>query len=78
MALPTGALTYTAVFTETKDGWWLGWVEEVPGANAQERTLDEARQSLRDAVALLVEEHRTTIRDVTGEHPVIREPLALE
>ncbi len=34
-----------------EDGWWIGWSEDVPGANAQERTLDRARQSLREAIA---------------------------
>ena len=29
--------------------WWLGWVEEVPGANAQEKTKEELLISLRDA-----------------------------
>ena len=28
---------YTAIITKDED-WWLGWIEEIPGANAQERT----------------------------------------
>jgi len=33
-----------------KDGdWWLGWIEEVPGANAQERTKEELLVSLQEA-----------------------------
>ena len=33
------------------DAWWLGWIEEVPGVNCQERTHEELRQSLAEALA---------------------------
>jgi predicted RNase H-like HicB family nuclease len=40
------ANSYTAI--TKKDGdWWIGWVEEVPGVNCQERTEEELLQSLR-------------------------------
>ena len=45
---------WTAGF-EQVDGWWIGYVEELPGANAQERTLEEALASLREAVQLILE-----------------------
>lgn len=37
---------YTPVIKHV-DGWWIGWVEEVPGVNCQERTKDELLESLR-------------------------------
>lgn len=37
---------YTAVITQEGD-WWIGWIEEVPGVNCQERTHDELVESLR-------------------------------
>lgn len=37
---------YTAVIKK-EDDWWLGWIEEVPGVNCQERTLEELRETLR-------------------------------
>jgi predicted RNase H-like HicB family nuclease len=44
----------TAVFE--KDGeWWIGYVEELPGANTQGRTLKEARENLKEAVSMIVE-----------------------
>ena len=49
--------TFTAVFEQT-EGWWIGWVEELPGANVQERTLDEARQSLQEVIPLILESRR--------------------
>ena len=40
---------FTAVF-ERVDEWWIGYVEELPGANTQDRTLEEARASLKEAI----------------------------
>jgi predicted RNase H-like HicB family nuclease len=40
---------YTAVVKEA-DGWWIGWIEEVPGVNCQERTRDELLESLRETL----------------------------
>jgi predicted RNase H-like HicB family nuclease len=37
---------YTAVIKQD-GGWWLGWIEEVPGVNCQERSHDELLDSLR-------------------------------
>jgi predicted RNase H-like HicB family nuclease len=36
---------YTAVVKQ-EDDWWVGWIEEVPGVNCQERTYDELRETL--------------------------------
>ena len=50
-------MTFTAVFEQ--DGpWWIGYVEELPGANALGATLDEARDNLREAVELIVAANR--------------------
>jgi predicted RNase H-like HicB family nuclease len=38
--------TYTAV-TKQDGEWWIGWIEEVPGVNCQERTRKELLESLR-------------------------------
>jgi predicted RNase H-like HicB family nuclease len=37
---------YTAVVKQD-NGWWIGWIEEVPGVNCQEATRDELLESLR-------------------------------
>ncbi len=44
------AQTYTAVIKQDAD-WWIGWIEEVPGVNAQERTREGLIVSLRDVLA---------------------------
>ena len=36
---------YTAI-TKKGDNWWIGWIEEVPGVNCQERTHEELMKSL--------------------------------
>lgn len=38
--------TYTAVVKKDGD-WWIGWIEEVPGVNCQERTKDELMETLK-------------------------------
>ena len=37
---------YTAVI-KRDEGWWIGWIEEVPGVNCQERTREALIESLR-------------------------------
>ncbi len=49
--------TFTAVF-QKHDDWWIGWAEELPGTNVQERTLEEARESLREVIPLILEARR--------------------
>ena len=47
----------TAVFRRVPEGY-LAFVEELPGANTQGATLEEARRNLKDAVALVLEANR--------------------
>ena len=48
---------FTAVF-ERDDDWVIAYCPEIPGANGQGRTKDEARDSLRQAIALILEDRR--------------------
>ncbi len=52
---------YTAIITKDGD-WWLGWVEEIPGANAQERTKEELLISLKEAAKDIIELRRQETR----------------
>jgi predicted RNase H-like HicB family nuclease len=47
----------TAVFEQVPEGY-IGFVEELPGANTQGATLEEARANLREAVELVLEANR--------------------
>lgn len=48
---------YTAVY-EKHGRWYIAFVEELPGVNTQGKTLAEARENLRDALRLILEENR--------------------
>jgi predicted RNase H-like HicB family nuclease len=65
---------FTAVFERDGD-WWIGYVEELPGANTQGRTLEEARENLKEAVALVIEENRKLTRLEFIGKDAIREEL---
>lgn len=68
--------TFTAVFE--RDGeWWIGYVEELPGANTQGRTLDEVRANLKEAVELVLDANRELARRETEGRDVVREELVL-
>ncbi len=68
--------TFTAVFEQTPD-WWIGYVEELPGANTQGATLEEARENLREAVQLILEANRELARYENAGKLVIREELSV-
>ena len=54
---------FTAVYEEDGD-WWIAYVEELPGANTQGRTLDEARENLKEAVELVIQSNRELARQL--------------
>ena len=51
----------TAIIKQDGD-WWLGWVEEIPGANAQEKTKEELLVSLKEAARDILELRREEAR----------------
>jgi len=69
-------LQRTAVFRKVPEGY-VASVEELPGANTQGATLEEARTNLRDAVALTLEANRALAEEDLAGAEVIREPLRL-
>ncbi len=48
---------FTAVYERDGD-WHVGYCPEIPGANGQGRTLEDCRESLRAAIALILEDRR--------------------
>ncbi len=69
-------MEFTAVYKKVSDGY-VAYVEELPGANTQGDTLDEARENLKEAVELVLESNRALAREDAGSEEVIREPLRL-
>ena len=68
-------LSLNAVYLKVPEGY-IGFVEELPGANAQGETLEEARESLKEAVELIIEANRTLAGEAVRGQEVIREQLA--
>lgn len=56
---------FTAVI-EQDDEWIIAWCPEIPGANGQGKTRDEALASLRDAISLILEDRREMRVDEEG------------
>jgi predicted RNase H-like HicB family nuclease len=66
----------TAVFKKFPEGY-AAFVEELPGANTQGETLEEARRNLAEAALMVIEANRRLAEESLAGEEVIREPLAL-
>lgn len=64
----------TAVYHRVAEGY-IGFAEELPGANTQGATLEETRANLREAVELVIEANRALSEQDLAGAKVIREPL---
>lgn len=69
-------ITLTGVFRKVPEGY-IGYVEELPGANTQGDTLEEARENLKEAIALVLEANRELAEELLVGIDVIREPLLM-
>jgi predicted RNase H-like HicB family nuclease len=67
---------FTAIFKKVPEGY-IGFIPELPGANTQGGTLDEARANLREAALLVLETNRTLAEEELKGQEVIREPLRI-
>jgi len=71
-----GLMRLTAVFMKVPEGY-IAFVEELPGANTQGETLEEARANLNEAVAMVLDANRTLSAQSLEGADVIRETLIL-
>ena len=69
-------MSLTAVFVKVPEGY-IGFVEELPGANTQGASLDEARANLTEAVTMVLEANRDLYAQSLEGAEVIRETLIL-
>lgn len=68
---------FTVVYQPVEEGWFMATVPELPGAVTQGRTLEEARDMIKEAVELLIESYRENARkDAPGE--AVWETLTVE
>lgn len=67
---------FTAII-ERADDWFIAYCPEIPGANGQGRTSDEARENLAEAIALILEDRREdALRGVPDS--AVRETVVVE
>ena len=69
-------VTFTAVYMKVREGY-VAFVEELPGANTQGETLEEARASLEEAVTMVLDANREPSEQSLERAQVIRETLIL-
>ena len=69
-------MKFTAVFKKVSQGY-VGFVEELPGANTQGATLEETRSNLQEAVELVLAANRELAEESLKGEDVIREPLLI-
>ena len=69
-------LRLTKVFQRVPNGF-IGFVEELPGANAQGETLDEAKSNLDEAIVLVLDANRALAEELIAGQEVIREAVSL-
>ena len=56
---------FTAVVKQSGP-WWIGWIEEIPGVNCQERTREELLESLRVTLREALELNRREAIEAAG------------
>jgi len=69
-------ITLTTVFERVPEGY-IGYVPELPGANTQGKTLEEAKANLNEAISLVLEANRELTEASLGSREVIRQSLVL-
>ena len=68
-------MQFNAVFKKVPEGY-IGFVEELPGANTQGKTLEETRSNLHEAIQLTLKANRQLAEEYIAElEEVIREPI---
>jgi predicted RNase H-like HicB family nuclease len=68
------SITLTAVYRKVPEGY-IGFVEELSGANTQGATIEEARENLKEAVELVIEANRALARECDEGEEILRERI---
>ena len=66
----------TAVFEKVPEGY-IAFVEELPGANTQGATMEEARANLQEAVEMVLDANRILAEEALNGRSVVREPFVI-
>jgi predicted RNase H-like HicB family nuclease len=68
------SITLTAVYRRVPEGY-IGFVEELAGANSQGATIEETRENLKEAVELVIEANRAMSRELEEGEEILREKI---
>ncbi len=69
--------TFTGIFERVGD-WFIAYVEELPGANSQGKTIEEARENLKEAIELVLQSNRELVEKELSGKDVIREEITVK
>ena len=70
-------MEFNAVF-EKRGRWYIAYVEELPGVNTQGRSLNAARENLKEALKMVIEANRELASQTHPSGEVMRELISLE
>lgn len=71
-------MTFTAIIEKSDDGWYVGQLEEMPAAISQGRTIEEVKKNLLDALKLLMEANKESMKRAHRGKSVVRRRLRIE
>jgi predicted RNase H-like HicB family nuclease len=69
-------MSFTAVFQKVPEGF-IGFIEELPGANTQGDTIEQVRENLHEAASLIIETNRLLAEEDIVGRDVIRESFEI-
>lgn len=67
-------MQFTAVYMQVPEGY-IAFLEELPGANTQGATLEEAKENLKEATAMVLEANRELAEKSLAGKTVTKEPF---
>jgi predicted RNase H-like HicB family nuclease len=67
--------TYTAIIKKGEQGYYFGWIEQVPEAMSQGTTMNELLENLKDALSLVLEDKKTEAMKITIGQKVTRRKI---
>jgi len=63
---------------EKRGDWYVGYIEEIPGANTQGKTVEEVQENLKEALVLIIQANRELAKKSTQSSNAIRGTITIE
>jgi predicted RNase H-like HicB family nuclease len=70
-------MEFTAIIKKSKSGWYIGQCEQIPGALTQGKTIEEVKENLKEAIALILEDEKDDFRKEHKGEKFIRRKIAI-